>query len=180
MQICLRKWSRNAALMALFGALFLAGLGPVQAQQKALPALDQKLDPLRTQFNQDVGKVRLIVIVDPTCPPCRWGASEIQKQVLETIPSNKLAVYVVLDTSVEFSGRGHLAKKRIEGIGPCVRFAGNPLCRSKWFFRETVLDSSECSLPCARLGCVFCLRPGRSLGGPRSDSDRLDVPRRRI
>src|SRR5258708_20672021 len=95
MQICLRKWSRNTALLALLGALFLAGLGPVQAQQKALPALDQKLDPLRTQFNQDLGKVRLIVILDPTCPPCRWGASEIQKQGLEPIPSNKLAVYWV-------------------------------------------------------------------------------------
>src|SRR5713226_2131519 len=81
--------------MTLFGALFLLSLAPVRAQQQTLPALDQKLDPLRARFNQDVGKVRLIVIVDPTCPPCRWGASEIQKQVLETVPSNQLAVYVV-------------------------------------------------------------------------------------
>src|SRR6266446_1283026 len=95
MQICLRKRSRNTALMALLGALFLAGPGSAQAQQEALPALDQKLDPLRARFNQDIGKVRLIVIVDPTCPPCRWGASEIQKQVLETISSGQLAVYVV-------------------------------------------------------------------------------------
>jgi hypothetical protein len=95
MQTYPKKWSRITALLTLFGALSLAGLAPARAQQQALPALDQKLDPLRARFNQDVGKVRLIVIVDPTCPPCRWGASEIQKQVLETIPSNRLTVYVV-------------------------------------------------------------------------------------
>jgi len=95
MQIYAKRWTRNTALMALLGVLILAGVGPARAQQKALPALDQKLDPLRARFNQDIGKVRLIVIVDPTCPPCRWGASEIQKQVLETISSSQLAVYVV-------------------------------------------------------------------------------------
>src|SRR6202022_2171729 len=95
MEICLRMWSRNTGLMILLGALFLLAPAPSPAQQKALPALDQKLDPLRARFNQDVGKVRLIVIVDPTCPPCRWGASEIQKQGLETIPSKQLGVYFV-------------------------------------------------------------------------------------
>jgi hypothetical protein len=95
MQIFLRKKSRAAALLTLFGALVLLTLAPARAQQQTLPALDQKLDPLRARFNQDIGKVRLIVLVDPTCPPCRWGASEIEKQVLETIPSKQLAVYVV-------------------------------------------------------------------------------------
>ncbi len=95
MQILLRNRSRNTALVTLVGALLLLTLTPVWAQQQTLPALDQRLDPLRAQFNHDVGKVRLIVLVDPTCPPCRWGASEIEKQVLETIPSKQLAVYVV-------------------------------------------------------------------------------------
>lgn len=89
------RWIRNAALMTVVSALFFLTLTATCAQQQALPALDQHLDPLRTRFNQDVGKVRLIVIVDPTCPPCRWGASEIQQQVLATIPGNQLAVYVV-------------------------------------------------------------------------------------
>lgn len=95
MRIFSRKGNRNMARVALFGALVLLTLAPLHAQQQALPALDQRLDPLRTRFNQDVGKVRLIVLVDPTCPPCRWGASEIERQVLETIPSKQLAVYVV-------------------------------------------------------------------------------------
>src|SRR5712692_575883 len=114
MQTYSKKWSRNSALMALLGALFLAGLGPAQAQQKALPALDQKLDPLRARFNQDVGKVRLIVIVDPTCPPCRWGASEIEKQVLETIPSNQLAVYVVWIPVLNFQDEATLQRNGLK------------------------------------------------------------------
>jgi protein-disulfide isomerase len=88
MQIFLRKKNRNTAVLTLFGVLVLLTLAPVRAQQQTLPALDQRLDPLRARFNQDIGKVRLIVLVDPTCPPCRWGASEIEKQVLETIPSS--------------------------------------------------------------------------------------------
>jgi len=95
MQIFSRKRSRKAALVIFFGVLVLLTVAPAQAQQQMLPALDQRLDPLRARFNQDVGKVRLIVVVDPTCPPCRWGASEIEKQVLETIPNKQLAVYVV-------------------------------------------------------------------------------------
>src|SRR5216683_6713508 len=95
MQTYSKKWSRITALLALFGALSLAGLASGRAQQQTLPALDQRLDPLCARFNQDVGKVRLIVLVDPTCPPCRWGASEIEQKVLETIHSDRLAVYVV-------------------------------------------------------------------------------------
>src|SRR5229473_2814097 len=114
MQIYAKRWTRNTALMAtLFGALFLPGFVPVRAQQ-TLPALDQRLDPLRARFNQDVGKVRLIVIVDPTCPPCRWGASEIQKQVLATIPSNRLAVYVVWIPVLNFQDEATLQRNGLK------------------------------------------------------------------
>lgn len=114
MQICSRKRSRNTALTILLGALFLPVLAPARAQQKTLAAFDQKLDPLRAQFNQDVGKVRLIVIVDPTCPPCRWGASEIQKQVLETIPSKRLAVYVVWIPVLNFQDEATLQRNGLK------------------------------------------------------------------
>lgn len=90
----LKMFSRTTALSILIAA-FATFTCTAQAQQRTFPALVQKLEPLRSQFNQDIGKVRLLVIVDPTCPPCRWGASEIEQQVLETIPSKKLAVYVV-------------------------------------------------------------------------------------
>src|SRR6266702_6708867 len=117
MQIFSRKRSRNTALLTLFGTLFLLGLAPVRAQQQALPALDQRLDPLRARFNQDVGKVRLIVLVDPTCPPCRWGASEIEKEVLETIPTDKLAVYVVWIPVLNFQDEATLQKNGMKESG---------------------------------------------------------------
>ncbi|MGH9714010.1 MAG: hypothetical protein ACRD5M_12005 [Candidatus Acidiferrales bacterium] len=109
-----RKLSRTTALLTLFSALFVLTLAPARAQQQTFPALDQKLDPLRTRFNQDIGKVRLIVIVDPTCPPCRWGASEIQKQVLETIPSKQLAVYVVWIPVLNFQDEATLQRNGLK------------------------------------------------------------------
>jgi hypothetical protein len=108
------KRSRNTARLTLFGALLLLTLAPVRAQQQTLPALDQRLDPLRTRFNQDAGKVRLIVLVDPTCPPCRWGASEIEKQVLETIPSKQLAVYVVWLPVLNFQDEATLQRNGLK------------------------------------------------------------------
>jgi len=114
MQTYSRKWSRNTSLVAWLGALLLLSIAPAWAQQQTLPALDQKLDPLRARFNQDVGKVRLIVIVDPTCPPCRWGASEIQKQVLETIPSNGLVVYVVWIPVLNYQDEATLQKNGLK------------------------------------------------------------------
>jgi len=114
MQMFSRKRSRKTALIPLFGALVLLTVVSVQAQQQMLPALDQRLAPLRDRFNQDAGKVRLIVIVDPTCPPCRWGASEIQKQVLATIPSNRLAVYVVWIPVLNFQDEATLQRNGLK------------------------------------------------------------------
>ncbi len=107
------KIRRVGVLLALFSALFLFNIVPAKGQQQ-LPALDQKLDPLRTRFNQDVGKVRLIVIVDPTCPPCRWGASEIQKDVMEAIHSDRLAVYVVWLPVLNFQDEPTLQKNGLK------------------------------------------------------------------
>ena len=97
-------------LLAISCSLFSFASSPARAQQQPFPALDQSLEPLRSRFNQDVGKVRLLVIVDPTCPPCRWGASEIEKQVLETIPSDRLAVYVVWIPVLNFQDQATLQR----------------------------------------------------------------------
>lgn len=114
MQIQQSKRSRLAAFIVLLVVLCLSALGPIGAQQHALPELDPKLEPLRAQFNQDVGKVRLLVIVDPTCPPCRWGASEIQKQVLETVATSQLAVYVVWIPVLNFQDEPTLQKNGLK------------------------------------------------------------------
>src|SRR5215467_13384577 len=114
MKIQLMRKGRASMLLTLFSALFLFNALQADAQQQIFPALDQKLDPLRTRFNQDVGKVRLIVIVDPTCPPCRWGASEIQKDVMETVHSDRLAVYVVWIPVLNFQDEPTLQKNGLK------------------------------------------------------------------
>lgn len=104
------KSGRLKLLPAILYSLLLLASSPGRAQQQPFPALDQGLEPLRSRFNQDLGKVRLLVIVDPTCPPCRWGASEIEKQVLETIPSDRLAVYVVWIPVLNFQDQATLQR----------------------------------------------------------------------
>ncbi|MFQ5811472.1 MAG: hypothetical protein ACE5JM_17780, partial [Armatimonadota bacterium] len=52
-------------------------------------------EPLRTQFNTDAGKVRLLLLLDPSCPVCLRGASIVKREVLDQIPSPNLQTYVV-------------------------------------------------------------------------------------
>jgi len=79
------------------GALLFAGVPHLAAQdqEKPFPEPDQRLQPLKDRFNADIGKVRVLVIGDPTCPPCRRGASIIQENVVSRFAADKLAVYVV-------------------------------------------------------------------------------------
>jgi hypothetical protein len=59
-------WRRRALLATTLAVALLSVASPVQVQEASLPELDAQLEPLRTQFNADVGKVRLIVLLDPT------------------------------------------------------------------------------------------------------------------
>ena len=88
-------WRGKAAAFSFAAAVFLAGWIPAVSQDKTYPELDQQLTALRNQFNADAGKVRLLLIGDPTCPPCRHGASVIQKNVVSKFSTDKLAVYMV-------------------------------------------------------------------------------------
>jgi len=53
-----------AALVAFTAVLFTGT--PPMAQDKPFPEVDQQFQTLKDQFNADVGKVRLLLIVDPT------------------------------------------------------------------------------------------------------------------
>lgn len=50
------------------------------------------ISALKAQFNADKGKVRLIVLLSPTCGLCLSGASEIQK-VLDNLQGLEIKVY---------------------------------------------------------------------------------------
>lgn len=92
MQIQRWRWQRR--LVGVI-AVVLASVVPALSQDKPFPEPDQQLQLLKNQFNADVGKVRIVFIGDPTCPPCRHGASVIQENVISKFATDKLAVYVV-------------------------------------------------------------------------------------
>lgn len=95
MQIRYWEWQWSMAAFVMAAALLLASAVPGFSQDEPYPEPDQKLELLKKQFNTDVGKVRVIFIGDPTCPPCRHGASVIQENVVSRFATDKLAVYVV-------------------------------------------------------------------------------------
>jgi len=67
----------GTALLALmpFAAL------PADAPQKPYVVLDKSLSQLRADFNANVGKVRMLYIVGPTCGICLRGMSDLQEAV---------------------------------------------------------------------------------------------------
>lgn len=61
------------AVSALAVALVLAGAAwqvrtaqRMPADSLAFPALNSSLEPLRAEFNHDAGRVRLVMLIDPT------------------------------------------------------------------------------------------------------------------
>ena len=67
----------GTALLALmpFAAL------PADAPQNPYVVLDRNLSQLRADFNANVGKVRMLYIVGPTCGICLRGMSDLQEAV---------------------------------------------------------------------------------------------------
>ncbi|MGH9899692.1 MAG: hypothetical protein ACRD63_04165, partial [Pyrinomonadaceae bacterium] len=59
------------------------------------PDYSTDMKELRDKFNQDKGKVRLILLLSPTCPYCIDGASIVQKKVLSQIKDKDVRVYSV-------------------------------------------------------------------------------------
>jgi hypothetical protein len=77
--------------LAIFGAM-LGGL--VCGLSQGARAGDV-VDQIRTRFNWDIGKPRLILLVSPTCPACVGGAQYIEQEILEKFPKLDLQVYAV-------------------------------------------------------------------------------------
>ncbi len=90
----------------LIGALALVAAGTVafaatgagvvpRSERSAFPTLDRQAQPFQTRFNEDTGKLRLVMYVSPTCGGCLRGADQSQKHILDRIDSDELSVYVV-------------------------------------------------------------------------------------
>ena len=88
------------ALIALLALVLLAGCGLVGGEDEpvesdsALKDLSG-LDELKARFNEDAGMIRILILLSPSCPECRLGASRVQQVVLDENPDADLRVYVV-------------------------------------------------------------------------------------
>jgi hypothetical protein len=60
--------------------------------------LDAKDQPLRDDFNRGRGDVRLMFLVDPVCPGCLLGLSEMGNDLLSKLPKDaQVKAYVVYE-----------------------------------------------------------------------------------
>lgn len=50
---------------------------------------------VRTAFNADAGKVRVVMLVSPTCGMCLKGASEVSQQIAKIDGGKKVPLYAV-------------------------------------------------------------------------------------
>lgn len=65
------------------------------AADPAFAALDAADQPLRAAFNRERDRVRVVMIVSPTCPICLYGVSEIERTLFRTNKTASLAGLVV-------------------------------------------------------------------------------------
>jgi hypothetical protein len=80
-----------AATALLLSLAACKRLGPSRSYQ----VLGDTPAAVRTAFNADEGKVRVLMLVSPTCGACLNGASEVSEQLLKIERGNDTAVYVV-------------------------------------------------------------------------------------
>lgn len=57
-------------------------------------SLGSSVEPLRQAFNDVSDALRLLMLVSPTCGPCREGASIMQRDVLDAIGDPALRAFV--------------------------------------------------------------------------------------
>ncbi len=84
----------NFPFRALLIFVFLL-YGPLSDTSGKFAVLDSNLSDLKSDFNADKGKLRLVMYVSPTCGGCLHGAQQTQRDVLAAVDSSKLVAYVV-------------------------------------------------------------------------------------
>ena len=87
----------RSALLSVVLTLAASGLlvTPGRAQDPPVIPLDGDGNPLRTQFNADMGKVRVLALLSPTCGDCLRGARDLQRDVMDQTQATGLAMYIV-------------------------------------------------------------------------------------
>jgi hypothetical protein len=78
-----------------FLAMAVATVAWAPGDVRAHAALDAQSNPFRSDFNRDRDKVRVVMLVSPTCPECLHGASVVEGTLFARNASPKLAGYAV-------------------------------------------------------------------------------------
>jgi len=137
-----------ATLLVLGSTLF--GFVAVPPPSANYEILDADAEPLRSEFNEGRGKVRVIVYVSPTCGGCLRLADEVQKKALSEIDDSDLAVYVVWAPR-NGAEEGHV--ERVTGL------VDDPRAHQYWdghgAVADPVDDMLELSGPCAGVAMLY-------------------------
>jgi hypothetical protein len=82
----------EAELTALGASLIAA---QPHGDERPYASLGPQADELRTDFNAETEKVRLVMLAAPTCGLCLQGVTKVQRVLLSREPDPKLRPYVV-------------------------------------------------------------------------------------
>ena len=112
--------------------------------------LDNRAQPLKDAFNADVGKVRLVMYVSPTCGECLRGAKQTQQRVLTSVTDPQLRIYVVW--APKNGGRE-------QDVGIVTPLVIDPRATQYWDAHRVVTDAYDHMLslagPCAGIFMLY-------------------------
>ncbi|MGH7563445.1 MAG: hypothetical protein ACREK5_03365 [Gemmatimonadota bacterium] len=137
------------AMLLIVGATLL-GFAAVPPPSAEYQALDAEGEPLRSGFNADRGKVRVLVYVSPTCGGCLRLADDLQKEVLSKVDDSDLAVYLV------WAPRNGAEESHVERVTGLV---DDPRAHQFWDGHGAVADPVDAMLeltgPCAGVALLY-------------------------
>jgi hypothetical protein len=107
-------------LLALMPLAVLAA----DTQRKPYVVLDKSLSQLRADFNANVGKVRMLYIVGPTCGICLRGMSDLQETVYSKKGDDSRMVTFVIHVPTLGAREGNVV--------PASRLITNPYTTHYW------------------------------------------------
>jgi hypothetical protein len=108
-----------AVTALLLSEMACAPSGTVQPFQ----VVGTTMETVRAAFNKDVGKVRVVMLVSPTCGMCLNGAAEVSQQVARIDGGKKVPLYAVWVPRL-----GGQEKD----VSAATRVVADPLTREYW------------------------------------------------
>jgi len=104
----------TALATLVLGGVYFARTGHAPAGQPKLVELKaSSLSTLQAGFNHESGKLRVILLLSPTCPTCLEGASAVE-DVLKRHPDSQIVVFAIwepmLSTDWSKPGTGPLQR----------------------------------------------------------------------